>query len=220
MIDVLIWTLVRRHILAKRFKGFRASFLSYADKESTFAGFNSLSIGAIIKNSSLGRFTYVGGARIQSGCIGSFCSVGSGARIGGLGRHPTRWISTHPAFYSTLEQAGMAFCDKDYFDELGTVTIGNDVWIGARALVLDGVKIGDGAIVAAGAVVAKDVEPYAIVGGVPARLIRYRYDAVTIEKLLNLRWWEWPTEKLIKYAHLFRQDSADAVTALAELNGL
>jgi acetyltransferase-like isoleucine patch superfamily enzyme len=146
--------------------------------------------------------------------MGSFCSVGARTRIGGLGKHPTKWISTHPVFYSPLKQTGISFCKESHFDENQMVSVGSDVWIGAGVLVLDGVKIGDGAIVAAGAVVTRDVEPYAIVGGVPARLIRYRYDADTIQKLVKLRWWDWSLEKLEKSAHLFRHETSAAVMDL------
>ncbi len=214
MIDLLNWAFFRRLQLTRKLPSFRAPLLSYVDAGSSFAGFNRLSIGTIIVNSNIGRCTYIGGGRVQSCDMGGFCSVGARTRIGGLGRHPTNWISTHPAFYSPLAQAGITFCDKSHFAENHRVSVGNDVWIGAGAMVLDGVRIGDGAVIAAGAVVTRDVEPYAIVGGVPARVIRHRFDAETIELLLELRWWDWPLDKLRRAAHLFREDSAGAVQSL------
>jgi serine acetyltransferase len=84
------------------------------------------------------------------------------------------------------------------FDEKKPIHIGHDVWIGARVFIRDGVKIGNGAVVAAGSVVVKDVPDYAIVGGVPAKIIRYRFSEEMIAELLNLKWWEWPEEKLRK----------------------
>lgn len=111
--------------------------------------------------------------------------------IGGLGRHPTDWLSTSPTFYSTLNQVGTSFADTNLFDELQTVQIGNDVWIGARVTVLDGVKVGDGAIIAAGSVVTEDVMPYTIVGGIPAKRLRDRMPPAHAEKLRALGWWDW-----------------------------
>ena len=215
MIDMLRWAFFRRLLLARRLPSFRASILSYADARSAFAGFNRLSIGTIVIDSNIGRCSYIGGGRVQSCNMGNFCSIGTRTRIGGLGRHPTNWLSTHPAFFSPLAQAGITFCDKSYFSELHRVDVGNDVWVGVGATVLDGMRIGDGAIIAAGAVVTRDVKPYAIVGGIPARVIRYRYDTATIALLLELCWWNWPLDKLRRAAHLFRDDSAGAVQALA-----
>jgi acetyltransferase-like isoleucine patch superfamily enzyme len=218
MIDVIRWAFFRRLLLTRKLMTFRAPLLSYVDKQSRFAGYNRLSIGSIVIDSSIGRFTYIAGGRVQSCDVGKFCSIGMRSRIGGLGRHPTRWISTHPAFYSPLAQTGITFCDRSYFDELSKVSVGNDVWIGAGALVLDGVKIGDGAIVAAAAVVTHNIEPYAIVGGIPARVIRYRFNPTEIEQLLELRWWNWPIDKIHQAAHLFRSDSPNAVQTLVAFN--
>jgi len=215
MIDILQWVFLRRLLLARRLPSFRASILTYVDTRSSFAGFNRLSIGTIVVDSNIGRCSYIGGGRLQSCNMGNFCSIGARTRIGGLGRHPTNWISTHPAFFSPRAQAGITFCDKLHFPELDRVDVGNDVWVGVGAMVLDGMRIGDGAIIAAGAVVTRDVEPYAIVGGIPARVIRHRYDAATIALLLELCWWNWPLDKLRRAAHLFRDDSAGAVQALA-----
>jgi acetyltransferase-like isoleucine patch superfamily enzyme len=107
-----------------------------------------------------------------------------------LGIHPSRdFVSTHPIFFSTKKQVGITFADKDYFQEEKGIKIGNDVWIGANVIILDGVTIGDGAIIGAGAVVTKDVPPYSIYGGVPAKLIRYRFEQKTIDFLVKFKWW-------------------------------
>jgi len=122
----------------------------------------------------------------------------------GLGEHPSKdFVSTHPMFYSTIGQSNPVIVEKSLFDEFPTTVIGNDVWIGARAVLKTGVKIGDGAIVAAGAIVVNDVEPYSIVGGVPAKHIRYRFSQEQIGTLLESRWWEKDLEWLKANKHLF-----------------
>lgn len=144
-----------------------------------------------VSNSSLGDYSYVSpDARIINAEIGKFCCIGPEVIIG-LGMHPSReFVSLHPAFYSLRHQCGASFADNQYFDEFAPVSIGHDVWIGARAIIPDGVSVGTGAIVAAGAVVVQDVPAYAVVGGVPARVIRYRFSAEQIERLLNFKWWD------------------------------
>lgn len=141
---------------------------------------------------SLGRASYIGADCRLSADIGRYCCIASGV-VTAVGKHPTKdFVSVHPAFYSPdLSRCGLSFCDKPCFVEsVGRVQIGNDVWIGTGAILLDGVRIGDGAIVAAGAVVSKDVEPYSIVAGVPARQIRKRFSEEDCEELLKLKWWD------------------------------
>lgn len=142
-----------------------------------------------ITHSIIDNYTYIGpNSKINNTSIGKFCSIGPDVKIG-LGMHPTNLISTYPAFYSKQKQCQLTFTDKDYFDEAGCIHVGNDVWIGANVIVLDNVTIGSGAIIAAGAVVTKDVEPYSIVGGVPARLIKKRFSDSEIKKLIQIQWW-------------------------------
>jgi len=195
--DRLKWATSRRRRLTKIIPGFWASFWSFATPDCRFSAHNRIYRRANLRSTSLGRMTYVAEAsRIGFADIGAFSSIGPNVLLGGLGCHPVDRLSTHPAFYSSRLQAGDTFSENDLFEELPRVTVGSDVWIGAGSIVLDGVKIGNGAIIAAGAVVTKDVPPYAIVGGVPARLIRYRFDQETINALLEWRWWDLDNNQL------------------------
>ena len=162
-----------------------------------FGIYNTIYNEVSLNEVTLGDFTYIAGnTSILRTTIGKFCSIGPDCKIG-LGKHPTKdFVSTHPVFFSTLKQAQVTFADRNYFDEFAYIIIGNDVWLGANVIVVDGVKIGDGAIVAAGSVVTKDIPPYTIVGGVPAKIIKYRFEKEEIEKLLQLKWWDMDVEYL------------------------
>lgn len=157
--------------------------------------------GTVLSNCQVGKYTTFGFDSRYANCqIGSFCSLGPQV-LAGMGRHPTEFVSTSPAFYSPQHSAcRISFADTQLFEEYLPIVIGSDVWLGARVFVLDGVTIGDGAVVASGAVVAKDVEPYAIVGGVPAKLIRKRFSDEVITRLLEIRWWEKSIEWITQYA--------------------
>lgn len=207
----LHFLLIGRRRLAARFQGFHADPLSYIDESTKLSDFNRFTGKCLVTASSIGSYTYAINARIGNSSIGKFCSIGPETMIGALGRHPTDWLSTSPTFYSTLNQAGTSFTDTNFFDELKTVQIGNDVWIGARVTVLDGVKVGDGAIIAAGSVVTKDVMPYTIVGGIPAKRLRDRMPPAHAETLRALGWWDWPEASLRNVAELFRQPVDDRV---------
>ena len=141
-------------------------------------------------NANIGKYTYVSkNSRLSNVIIANFCSIGPNVLIGG-GMHPTKtFVSTHPSFYSMGEQSSISFADKSYFTEYSKVIIGNDVWIGARAIILDGIKIGDGVIIGAGSVVTKDIPDYAIAAGTPARIIKYRFNQDDILFLKEYRWW-------------------------------
>ena len=131
--------------------------------------------------------------------IGKFCSIACGAKfLFTSANHTLRSLSTYP-FPLFFEEWGL---DKAHvpqaWDNKGDIVVGNDVWIGYEAVILSGVTIGDGAIIGTRAVVTQDVPPYTIVGGVPAKAIRKRFDDATIDALLALRWWDWPREKLAR----------------------
>ena len=177
------------------------------------------------KGCSVGRYTY-GYEELLSDYpmaskVGRFCSINATARI--WNNHSLDTVTTHPIldhrlFYSRKEKDmrqeliqkygkhhdNAAFQNSALRDNR-PVEIGNDVWIGANVILLPGVNIGDGAVIAAGAVVTKDVEPYAIVGGVPAKLIKYRFEKKQVDAFMRIKWWEWDIEKIESNIELFYQ---------------
>lgn len=196
--------LLRRAGLRRRYAGFAASLLSYARSDVQFSDHVRLYGATTLFNAVVGRHTYFYRSIAGNISVGAFCSIGPGTRLGGMGRHPVDQLSTHPAFFSSRLRSGATFAEQEYFQEDLSTTIGNDVWIGADAIILDGVTVGDGAIVAAGAVVTRDVPPYALVGGVPARIIRYRFGEDEIAELLRVKWWSLCDGRLQQLSPLFR----------------
>lgn len=131
--------------------------------------------------------------------IGKFCSIACGTKfMFTSGNHSLKSLSTYtfPIFFDEWELNPKDIASA--WNNKGDIIIGNDVWIGYEAIIMPGVRIGDGAIIATRAVVTKDVEPYTIVGGIPAKVIRKRFDDRTIEKLLKIKWWDWNKEKIQK----------------------
>lgn len=128
--------------------------------------------------------------------IGSFCSIGSGAAfvMAGNQGHRYDWVSSFPFFYKNEEPAFTTAVDA--FEKTGDTVIGNDVWIGSEAMIMPGVTVGHGAVIGSRALVTKDVEPYTIVGGNPAKAIRKRFADEEIRMLLEMCWWDWPLEQL------------------------
>lgn len=151
--------------------------------------YNTIYENVYLNNVTLGDFTYISkDTSVMNTTIGKFCSIGQGCQIG-IGLHPIDYVSTHPIFYSSKRQAQIAFESTDVFEEYKHISIGHDVWIGNRVIINDGLEIGNGSIIAAGSVVTKDIPPYAIVGGVPAKIIRYRFEVEEIKKLEKFSWW-------------------------------
>ncbi len=141
--------------------------------------------------------------------IGRFCSIACGAKfIMNGANHRLDALTTYP--FPVLAKAWNDTTPvTEAWTNKGDITIGNDVWIGFEAVVLAGVHIGDGAVVGARAVVTKDVPPYAIVGGVPAKIIRKRFDDATIERLLEIRWWDWPAARIAENLDALRQGDVE-----------
>ena len=147
--------------------------------------------------------------------IGKFCSIACGTKfLFNCANHTLKSLSTYtfPLFYEEweLEKSNITTA----WDNKGDIVIGNDVWIGYEAVIMAGVHIGDGAIIAARAVVTKDVPPYTIVGGTPAKEIRKRFDAEVIEQLLILKWWDWSTDKIHQCLPYIAESKLDELLAM------
>ncbi len=170
---------------------------------------------SLLRDTKLGQFTDIAERVVLAECevadftyierhveaiyttIGKFCAIAANARLNAL-NHPMDRISQHKITYRPNEYFAHAKIDKAYRElrQQSRVTIGHDVWIGHGAIVLPGLSIGHGAVVAAGAVVTKNIEPYAIVAGVPARRIKWRFKKSIRERIIALGWWDWEQEKL------------------------
>lgn len=185
------------HIKLKWWGKLRINSTVNVHPDSTFEGANSIWSGSYFKG-NMGYGTYITQNCLIEGNIGRFCSIAADVKVA-RGTHPigAPYATTSPMFFSLRKQTGSTFAKKQLFDEIhNPITIGNDCWIGQGSFLVGGISIGDGAVVLAGAVVTKDVPPYAIVGGVPAQIIKYRYNEETIRFLIEKEWWNMPIEWL------------------------
>ena len=157
-----------------------------------------------VTNSTIGDYSYVGrNSRVIHADVGKFCSISGAVRLG-MGTHTLDKLSTSPIFTERHNSTKHQWTDVQTDNPFRRVTVGNDVWIGTGVMVMGGVTIGDGAVVGAGAIVTKDVPPYAVVAGVPAKIIRYRFSEDQIEALLKLKWWEKPENELKNNINLYQ----------------
>lgn len=189
-------------------------FLSWKSnilRNTTFEGYNKVWHGTTF-GGHLGLCSYVGANSFLRAKVGRFTSIAYGCESV-TGRHTYKepYVSTSPLFVSTKRQTGLNIVERDLFDEMPQadkannydVIIGNDCWIGYKVCIVSGVHVGDGAVVLSRAYVTKDVPPYAIVGGIPAKIIGYRYDENIINHLMKIKWWNFPIEQIIENKNLF-----------------
>lgn len=178
---------------------------------SSFEGYNKIHKNTLFKG-SIGICSYIGQDSKIYGKIGKFTSVGAGVEvITGIHPYKAPFVSTSPLFISDRNQTGLVIVEQNKLNEFKyadyknryEVVIGNDCWIGYKASIISGVTIGDGAVVLSHALVTKDVPPYAIVGGIPAKIIGYRYEEKQIESLLKIKWWNFPLSNIIENKDLF-----------------
>lgn len=156
--------------------------------------------GSVVYSTSIGRYSYCGyDCTILECSIGSFCSIASGVTIGGS-EHPMDWVSTSPVFGDTINSGPKKRFSRHHVKGMLKTIIDNDVWIGAKVIIKSGIHIGTGAVIGAGAVVTRDVAPYTIVAGCPAKPIRKRFSDEIITKLLDSQWWNLPEDQIVMIA--------------------
>jgi acetyltransferase-like isoleucine patch superfamily enzyme len=173
------------------------------------------SYGGFYYNITVGAFSYIANSSNLSGVtIGRYCSIGDNVHI--LSQHPTDTFSTSPVFYEDVFDAPFRANQRSDFKNIVHTTIGNDVWVGSGVKIKTGLTIGDGAVIGAGSVVTKDVAPFSIVGGVPAKLIKMRFSPEIIERLQKLAWWQY---NLLPY-QLSWNDLESTLTQLENMNDL
>ncbi len=181
-------------------------------KNTDCEGHNCIGQNAILYKVNLGFGSYIGDNSVVYGTrIGRYCCIAANV-VTAVGRHPTtQWVSIHPAFFNKNNNVSVSYSEIHDFEEIKwidkdnmvAIEIGNDVWVGASAVIFDGVKIGDGAVIGAGAVVTEDVPDYAVVVGVPARVVKYRFNEEEIRFLKDLAWWDYSQEWINQHAKFF-----------------
>ena len=196
--------------------GFRAKATPF----SRFDGMNKLSHHSFFSG-SLGYGSYIGANSVVTGKVGKYCSIAENVMCLTKTHPVEKFVSTAPCFYSIKKQNGFTYVNKQKFNEEPklkneeySIIIGNDVYIGYGVTIVAPVIIGDGAVIAANAIVTKNVEPYTIVGGTPAKVIKKRFSDEDIEYLLKLKWWDKNLEWIKRYSNFF--DSVECLKKAIE----
>lgn len=185
--------------IIKTYKKMRPFRILYFKKKCNIAKTAKIYPFSIVLNSVIKDYSYVSYNCTINNCeIGKFCSIAKSVKIG-LGKHPLNFISTNPIFYSPINPLKKILSKELKFKDTERIKIGNDVWIGANVVILDGVNIGNGAVIGANSVVTKDVLPYSIVGGVPAKEIKMRFSEYMVDMIQDSSWWDMPI-------HFFEQE--------------
>ncbi|NDP27996.1 MAG: CatB-related O-acetyltransferase [Flavobacterium sp.] len=193
-------------------KNIKVNSNAFINSKTVFGGQNVIHSNVNIINSNLGYATYIGkNSQLPNTEIGAYCSISNNVKVISDSHPTSKFVSTHPAFFSLLRQSGFTYATKQlfneklYFDQKSKiyVKIGNDVWIGANVILLGGIEIADGAIIATGSLVSKNVQPYDIVGGVPAKVIRSRFNAEQIEIVNKFKWWNKSPKWIEMHSDLF-----------------
>lgn len=174
---------------------------SHVNKKAKVYGFTK------VYHSDIDAFSYVGrNCQLVYAKVGKFCSIAGDVRIG-MANHTLSYLSTSPIFTEKSNGTGHKWASSDTVNPYDPVVIGNDVWIGERAMVLGGVKIGNGAVIGAGAIVTHDIPPFAIAVGIPARVIRYRFDSDLIDAIESCQWWNYDEDELKGLLPYFQKSS-------------
>lgn len=202
----------------------KISLKSHINFTTQLEGYNSVAKDSVLSGANIGYASYVGvNSLLRNSSIGRYCSIGNNVELITDAHPSSSFVSTHPAFFSTRKQSGFSYVNTTIFNEEKTVKnnsdisiiIGNDVWIGNKVILMGGITIGDGAIIAAGSVVTKDVPPYSIIGGSPAKLIRMRFTAEQVSYLVKVKWWDQSSDWLKENANLFTD-----INRMIELNNI
>lgn len=187
-----------QYLLSKLIKKSRGSSIKNSKIHST----SKVETGCNISGVIMDRHSFCGyDCEITNCHIGSFCSIANNVKIGG-GEHPVNWVSTSPVFYEGRDSVKTKF-SKHKRPPFKQTVICHDVWIGEGAMIKQGVKIGTGAVIGMGSIVTRDVLPFQIVAGNPAKMIRYRFSSDIIAKIIALNWWDASDSDLKRYAKFF-----------------